>query len=317
MMKPKFTVGILKSLQNWIERKAQGVHDFGLFRSSILIIVYNLGLIFFCLVYCRKMFFQSLLVIIIHGLIIYYRKEIENLGRSSLFIFHTLGLVTFMWLNYQLVGLIDMSMGGLPLYDNLMLEFDILLFQVPFATYFEDQVSGWGMFKQILYDILMVSYMMYYIFPFYGILLLYKKGKEKNSSHLGQYISSIIILFIFTFTFYLIVPVTGPQYFLRNFFREPLPLSTFGQFLYDLIYSLHPTFIDCFPSGHTGIALLICYWFYKFNFSEKYLMTLFSILIIISTVVLRFHYILDLIFAIPLVLASYLLSKIHFPLVKL
>jgi membrane-associated phospholipid phosphatase len=59
---------------------------------------------------------------------------------------------------------------------------------------------------------------------------------------------------------------------------------------------------DCFPSGHTGTALLVLV--YAFRFVPRFfrIMLLPAIGLILATLVGRFHYLTDLICAVPLVM---------------
>ena len=165
----------------------------------------------------------------------------------------------------------------------------------------------------IIYDMMMLSYMLYYLLPIYGGAILYQELKSKNKYKISRYVASFVLFFLINFFCYLLVPITGPQFYWEQDFTTALPLTDFGQTLWQMVRDGQTTFIDCFPSGHTGIAILTNLWFFKINHHQRFLMSFIGLCIVSATLAMRFHYTIDLAMAIPLALVSYKLSGLVFP----
>ncbi|MBK8550579.1 MAG: phosphatase PAP2 family protein [Ignavibacteria bacterium] len=123
--------------------------------------------------------------------------------------------------------------------------------------------------------------------------------------------------FYLSFIGYLLVPAIGPRFTLFDF--QSLNLEMPGIFLADKIRYIidvgesipanvpNPEAFaqrDAFPSGHTLIVILITYLSHKIKSNSFYFYLPYSILLIFSTVYLRYHYVIDLIAAVPLALIT-------------
>ena len=181
------------------------------------------------------------------------------------------------------------------------------------ALYFEELFKSIGALGQIIYDILILCYMSYFILPMYGGILFFHQLNNEHKHRMGRYFSSFIIYFCFNFFCYIWVPVTGPQYFIRDQYSHQLPLSDFGHFFHNIIQNNQTTFIDCFPSGHFGVTLLVTIWLIRINHGHRFIMMGLSFLMGMATLALRFHYTLDLLASVPLALICYKLGFVLFP----
>ncbi|MEP7146073.1 MAG: phosphatase PAP2 family protein [bacterium] len=123
--------------------------------------------------------------------------------------------------------------------------------------------------------------------------------------------------FYLSFIGYVLVPAIGPRFTLHNFHNINLDLP--GIFFADKIRYLidigesipgnvpNPEDFaqrDAFPSGHTILMILITYLSHKIKSKSFYFYLPFTILMIFSTVYLRYHYVIDLIAAVPVVLIT-------------
>ncbi len=154
--------------------------------------------------------------------------------------------------------------------------------------------------------------MSYFLLPIIGAVFIYKGLPENKKYKIGRFYSSVLIFFRLNYIIYMFVPVTGTQYWMPDQFPTPLPLSPLGQTLWKMINQGQTTFIDCFPSGHTGVALLVTLWLFKTNHSMRYLLLATTSFIVIATLLLRYHYIMELICALPL---SYFALKISWSII--
>lgn len=215
-------------------------------------------------------------------------------------------------LNYYLVGVLDYSAGGLERMDRIFHQFDLWVYSAPVAEVIYRLLGRAGLLSQILYDIMMLSYMSYFLLPILGGIL-YFRSLNGHYERLGRYFFSVILFFQINFMLYLIVPVTGPQYYLSEYLNYPLPLSAFGQSLWQAVHDGQTTFIDCFPSGHTGIAFLVTIWLFRLGHPARYLLSLTTLFIIMATLAMRYHYTLDLLCAFPLAYFCHRVAWIFIP----
>ena len=150
----------------------------------------------------------------------------------------------------------------------------------------------------VLTEILLVCYYSYFIGPFTLAMLLYFKGAREQYE---EFALALAFFFAANFLFYAAVPAVGPRYYLAGIFPHPLQ----GLWLTPYLDGLMRTTVfarDCFPSGHTGVTLVVLTfaWRYRRNFFWGLLPV--GTGLILGTLVGRFHYGIDLICAVPLVI---------------
>jgi len=185
------------------------------------------------------------------------------------------------------------------LYDHLLMGIDYMIFGVnPTQTLFVISNPALTEFFQIIYNI-------FYLMPLiYGLeLYLWHRYDELKYA-------TFVILFGFYMSLigYLLLPAIGPRFTLHDF--QTLNLELPGIFLTNILRDIinfgesipkgipNPEDIaqrDAFPSGHTIIILLITYLSHKIRSKSFYFYLPYSILMIFSTVYLRYHYVIDLV----------------------
>jgi hypothetical protein len=147
-----------------------------------------------------------------------------------------------------------------------------------------------------LTDILMVCYYGHFVWPLALGLVLYFTGRREA---FDEYLIALSLFFAFNYVCYALVPAIGPRYFLFDHFSQPLQGVWVTSFL-DSLMRQPPFARDCFPSGHTGTALLVLVYAFRFSPRVFRIMLLPAIGLIAATLVGRFHYLTDLICAVPL-----------------
>jgi membrane-associated phospholipid phosphatase len=93
---------------------------------------------------------------------------------------------------------------------------------------------------------------------------------------------------------YILFPAIGPRYTLSHLQSIPIEGGTITNFVRDILNTVEHNKRDCMPSGHTQMALMVLYLAHRY---EKLLLyILFPIVcgLILSTVYLRYHYVIDL-----------------------
>lgn len=100
--------------------------------------------------------------------------------------------------------------------------------------------------------------------------------------------------FLASYVGYFLVPARGPRFELRDLQHVPLQ----GMFVFGLLQSsldkLESAAYDCFPSGHTEMAILAWWGSRRLSKPWSWVYFVYAVCIIFSTVYLRYHYTVDL-----------------------
>lgn len=151
----------------------------------------------------------------------------------------------------------------------------------------------------VLTEIFMICYYSYFVGPFILALLLWFKGERKKYE---EFALALAFFFSANFIFYVLVPAIGPRYYLADIFDAPLQ----GLWLTPYLDGLMRTTVfarDCFPSGHTGVTLVMLTFAWRYQRTYFWCILPVGSGLILATLVGRFHYGIDLICAVPLVIA--------------
>lgn len=282
--------------------------DYGLGRLCFIIIVYNTALLLTSYYFKGELFLVSLPIILCFTYLLFYPKICKS-GFKTKFFLSIFPPAISSTINYYMVGQLDIAMGGSTRMDLYLIQFDFLLEKIPLALWFEDLFNSMAPFTSIIYDILIFAYILYFLLPYYAAIQYYRFLPPQKKYRIGWFSLNLTLYYMMNFTLYLIIPVTGPQYFLESFFQNPFPFSPFGHFLYKLVQEGQLTFIDCFPSGHFGVCFLLTIFLYREK--NKHYKECFVItgLVAISTLALRYHYSLDLFAAMILAFVSLKMSR--------
>lgn len=287
--------------------------DFGLGRVAITTCFLNTFLFAIGSFAFGGLVIEALFPVIVSLIFFQVRERITQLRPHQIFIANIIPVGITIVLNYYIVGLYD-QIGHLERYDSFFHMTDLKIFKLPIAFAISEFYDFLGPLKWIYYDLLQIAYMTYYLFPILGGYFYYQQLAKNHKFKIARFIGSVVIFFNLNYLLYLIIPVTGPQYFVEELQALDLPLSFLGQWLNNLIYEGHPNFIDCFPSGHTGISILITIWMFKIKNHYRYLFLLVTIFMIQATVALKYHYLLDVACAIPFAYLCYKLAYLLIPI---
>ncbi len=178
-----------------------------------------------------------------------------------------------------------------------LLAFDRLLFGTSAAEFF----SRWNFLG--LNEALQVAYSTYYFLPLPPLLFLMAKGRHED---LEYFILALVLGFYASFVLYVMVPARSPYVVdllqsglpavARTFqFEGPLELGPVGSFIRHFLDGVEANKTDCFPSGHTGLSLISLVHVARFlpRLLPLYVALVGSIMV--ATLHLRYHYVLDLV----------------------
>jgi hypothetical protein len=302
-----FEKNIQKSWENY-------QYDSGLGRIALVICTFNVFLFVLCLALFSTPIYEIFLPIAISLGIILYQEKISNYSCVCKFLILAIFVSSSIIIDYYFIGVVDRIAGGFRRYDTYFSLIDDFILGDQSAKFFYDVFSGYGLFSTVLYDFLQISYMTYFLFPFLGGIFYFKQLNERNKYKISRYVGSITILFILNYFFYLLVPVSGPQYHDKLVQNLDLPLSIIGKLMNNLVFTSHPTFIDCFPSGHVGIAFLVTFWMFKIRNHYRYIFLIFFIGMFFATLSLKYHYLFDVLVAIPFSYSCIYISYLLIPI---
>jgi membrane-associated phospholipid phosphatase len=157
----------------------------------------------------------------------------------------------------------------------------------------------------LLTEILQIVYTSFYLLP-----IIVGADLLKNKRYAEFEFAAFLIVYGFFLSYfgYFSLPAVGPRFTLHDFFNidNELPGLFLTHYLREFVNigesipkgTINPHELvqrDVFPSGHTQMTLLTMYATIKFKTKTRYFIIPIGILLIFSTVYLRYHYVIDLI----------------------
>jgi len=183
-------------------------------------------------------------------------------------------------------------------YDNLLISIDRYIFGTD-PTVFLYQFS-----HPILTEILQIAYGTFFFLP---LILGVEFHLKKEYTKFQFIVFAVVLGFFLSYLGYFLLPAVGPRFTLHDFHKTNIELP--GIFLTNILREIvnagesipsgtqNPVdFVqrDVFPSGHTQMTLIIMYLAVKLRSSNKIFFLVDGSLLIIATVYLRYHYVIDL-----------------------
>jgi len=150
----------------------------------------------------------------------------------------------------------------------------------------------------LLTGLLQFAYISYYFIPISLGVVLIARGRF---GEFEEVLFGILLCFYLSYAGYLLVPAIGPRFTLSHLQTADLQVSPFIETIQDALNALEKNKTDAFPSGHTAVSLMSLYYAWKER-EKKLFAGLIPMVtgLIISTVYLRYHYVIDVIAGIAL-----------------
>ena len=151
-----------------------------------------------------------------------------------------------------------------------------------------------------LADLLTVAYSTFFFLP---IVLLVALARRRDPLT-GRAVSALIITFLASYAGYFAVPAYGPRATVARERYATLPEGLVGAPIRDLLDHWEKTKTDAFPSGHTMVTLAVLL------FARRRVRGLYNAilpvgaLLIAATVLLTYHWVVDVLAAPPLLAAA-------------
>lgn len=177
-------------------------------------------------------------------------------------------------------------------FDTFLIAVDHAIFGVHPTVWLERLISP------TLSALLQFAYISYYFIPLsLGIALI----ARDRFREFEEILFGILLCFYLSYVGYLLVPAIGPRFTLNHLQAGNLQVSPFIESIQDALNGLEKNKTDAFPSGHTAVSLLSLYYAGKKR-ENKLFAGLIPVVtgLIISTVYLRYHYVIDVIAGIAL-----------------
>jgi membrane-associated phospholipid phosphatase len=187
-------------------------------------------------------------------------------------------------------------------FDDLLVRIDYRLFGVHPTVWMERFINPG------LTAVLQFAYISYYFIPISLGITLIARGKQGEFEHA---LFGIVLCFYLSYIGYMLVPAVGPRFTLKELQTAGLQAGPFITGIQEFLNGLEHNKTDAFPSGHTAIALVSLYYAWKLR--EKLLFGLLFpmvLALIVSTVYLRYHYVIDVIAGIALAVLTIAIARI-------
>jgi membrane-associated phospholipid phosphatase len=145
-------------------------------------------------------------------------------------------------------------------------------------------------YNPFLVEIMQLSYLTFYFLPLLILIPLYFRKDYGRFEQLGF---SFLLTFYLSYFGYLMFPALGPRYFLAH--EQSIILDGTGIYhsISTALNGLENIQWDAFPSGHVAIALVYSYFAFRFFRKTFYVTIPVVSMLILSTVYLRHHYVVD------------------------
>jgi membrane-associated phospholipid phosphatase len=188
----------------------------------------------------------------------------------------------------------------LPNLDPIVAKYEAAIFGGHPSIWFY-QAIPWKWFIELMN----LSYFSYYVLIVGICLWLY----FKKSAYTNYAIFIICCTFYLYYIIFILIPVVGPQFYFEPPFNKIPDAYLFSKIM-NLIEVIGERPTAAFPSSHVGIVCVL--WYLAIKYSKPLLKwyIILGILLILSTVYIKAHYVIDVIAGILSAPALYYLSSI-------
>ncbi|MFN3413105.1 MAG: phosphatase PAP2 family protein [Thermoanaerobaculum sp.] len=156
-----------------------------------------------------------------------------------------------------------------------------------------------------LADVLTVAYSTFFFLPIVLLLALVRAGDP----YLPRVTSTVVLTFLVSYAGYFLVPAYGPRAGVAKERYASLPAGVVGASIRQLLDHWEKTKTDAFPSGHTMVTLAVLRCARRRAPRLYNALLPIGVLLIAATVLLTYHYVVDVLAAIPFLLLSLGLAR--------
>jgi len=154
-------------------------------------------------------------------------------------------------------------------------------------------------------------YFGYFLLMAVHVLPLVFFGRQKQI--VGEFTFGILVMFSIGHSLYLVVPGYGPYRAMADAFQHPFPSGLWYNLVMDTVHS-GGAMMDIFPSLHTGAPTVLALFSYRNRHKLPYrytwpIVAFCTANIIIATMFLRWHYLIDVIAGFSIAVTAVLISR--------
>lgn len=187
--------------------------------------------------------------------------------------------------------------------DHILIRLDYLIFN-GYPTIFMERFLN-----PFLSDFLQICYSLYYFMPFMlGIALKMKK----DYTAFDRSLFLVLLCFYLSYIGYVIFPALGPRYAIEHLHSHEIVDGLISGQLRNLLNTIEGTKRDAFPSGHTGISLLLLILSWSYARSLFFVLFIITLGLLIATIYFRFHYLVDILGGILLTVVTLIIGKVYY-----
>ena len=141
-------------------------------------------------------------------------------------------------------------------------------------------------------EILQLSYLAFYFLGFIVAIPLYIKNELEKYD---RFAFSIMLTFYLSYIGYLLFPALGPRFFLSHMQNIPIAGSILYTSISYTLNGLENIQWDAFPSGHVAVTLIYSRFLFLYFRKIFYITFPIVIMLVLSTIYLRYHYLIDIV----------------------
>lgn len=184
--------------------------------------------------------------------------------------------------------------------DPIFVKIEQLLFGVQPSENFS-QLLPYNLFAEVMY----FGYFSYYLLIIgLPVFIYFKLGFKVTERVIFTVVNSFLIYYLI----FIIFPVVGPQFYFENSTQNLPQGYIFGWLIRTIqYYGEAPT--AAFPSSHVSICLMLVWFCFKYVKKLLIIVIPIAILLILSTVYLKAHYVIDVLAAFIITPLIYIISS--------
>jgi membrane-associated phospholipid phosphatase len=252
--------------------------------------------------------YRNLIIILVSILFVNYLRSRSN--TKGIRILHAFYIMPVVVLVFKTVEKISYAIHGRD-FDDLFIAADRMLFGVDPTRWLSEHLP----LSSFAVEVLMICYFSYYFLFIALTWELFQRLKHHtdagiHDNELESYRFVVVYGFLFSYIGYLLLPGIGPRFTLHEFSQLPVELpglwlTDFFRSLIDSGENIHGAMTsaeamkvvtrDVFPSGHTIMTFVTMLIAIKYDTRSKWIINILGVGLIIATVLLRYHYVIDVI----------------------
>ncbi len=168
--------------------------------------------------------------------------------------------------------------------DHQLIAIDFALLGVHPTVWLERFTVPW------LTEYMQLAYITFYFLPFILCAPLYR---QRQLLAFRTALCALLLGYYVSYLLYFLTPARGPRFYLEAYQTIPLTGLWLANPIQHLLDTLEGVQRDAFPSGHTAIAIIVMILAMRYQHRLRYPLLLVTISLILSTVYLRYHYVID------------------------